>query len=222
MNFWRARGAEIVYFDLNSVTAIEILLGSGNDHGKVNADVNIPALVDGEDGDDVLSSGGGDDTLIGGPGKDNLDGGDGNDVLIGGDNDDKLNGGKGRDILIGGRGKDDLKGGHDDDLLIAGFTLFDGSSSKFALDLIMAEWSSNRDYSTRANNLREGTGPVLTGTGVRLIATGPDRSVFDDDASDTLKGELGRDWFFARLNGPSKYKDSVGDKKSDELLDLLV
>ena len=121
---------------------------------------------------------------------------------------------QGRDVLIGGTGIDDLKGGDDDDLLIAGYTSYDSHVAN--LKSIMAEWGSTRDYPTRVNNLRAGTGPVLTGTGVKLKTTGTDRTVFDEGLKDTIKGDNGRDWFFASMG------DNLKDKKSDETTDTIT
>ena len=64
-------------------------------------------------------------------------------------------------------------------------------------------------------NLRSGTSAVLSGSGVKLQATGTDRTVFSDSSKDILKGYLGLDWFFADLG------DNVNDKISSELLDLI-
>jgi hypothetical protein len=112
-----------------------------------------------------------------------------------------------------------LTGNQGDDLLIGGFTLFDNQIS--ALQLIMAEWSSSRDYNTRVTNLREGTGPVLTGTGVKLKASGSGRTVFDDGAKDTLQADDGQDWFFADIDGTGGDDDKVKDEKGNELLDII-
>ena len=145
----------------------------------------------------------------------------GSDVIVGGDGDDKLRGGsdgdsddgiEGRDILIGGRGEDDLKGGKGEDLLIGGFTAFDSQES--ALQLIAREWTSAHNYELRIENLRAGAGEFLNGSSVSLAAAGSGQSVFDDGEKDKLKGDKGRDWFFAN------FADDSEDAKSDELLDL--
>jgi len=130
-----------------------------------------------------------------------------------------LDGGSGLDILIGGVGKDDLRGGKDDDLSIGGFTAFD--SDRAALALLMAQWNSGDSYTDRVDHLRNGTGSILGGTGLKLVATGPDRTVFDDGDKDKLKGDQGRDWFFADLDGVDGDDDKVKDKKWDELLDVI-
>ena len=54
----------------------------------------------GEEGDDRLDRGHGDDVLVGGHGDDHVDGGTGNDLAIGDRGYDKVFGGAGSDILI--------------------------------------------------------------------------------------------------------------------------
>ena len=76
----------------------------------------------------------------------------------------------------------------------------------------MAEWTSSRSYSVRTANLINGTGAVLTGTGVKLKASGTGRTVFGDAEKDTLSGQNGSDLFFASLN------DNVKDKAASETL----
>jgi Ca2+-binding RTX toxin-like protein len=75
----------------------------------------------GEDGNDTLITGNGDDYLHGGPGNDALsDGGNGAGVrgrLLGGDGDDTLQGGGGFDCLAGGAGVDSLSGELGGDIL---------------------------------------------------------------------------------------------------------
>ena len=152
--------------------------------------------------------------VFGGDGNDHIQvSGLGSSLIVGGAGDDDIQGGNGRNILIGGVGKDNIKGGNEDDLLIAGYTSFDNNIS--ALDLIFREWNSTSGYATRVNNMRSGTGAVLSGSGVKLQATGTDRTVFSDSSQDILKGYLGLDWFFADLG------DNVNDKISSELLDLI-
>jgi PKD repeat protein len=172
---------------------------AGNDWITVTPEVSVPACLYGEGGNDTLT------------------GGSAADVLLGGDGDDLLLGGAGDDLLIGGLGRDVLLGGHGDDLLIAGTTFFDNDIA--ALDAIMAEWTSERDYATRVANLRGvASGPRLNGN-YFLIANGPGRTVFDDAAADELIGSSGRDWFFANLD--SGVRDRVLGLSWNELSDEL-
>jgi Ca2+-binding RTX toxin-like protein len=83
----------------------------------------------GEQGDDIITAGGGNDIAYGGSGSDDLSGGTGNDflygeggadVLLGGNNSDWLDGGEGDDRLKGDSGGDTLIGGAGDDILYGG------------------------------------------------------------------------------------------------------
>ena len=87
-------------------------------------------LAQGGDGNDVMTvlhpclntlimdGGNGNDVLTGGDGQDQLYGGSGNDILHGGNGDDLLNGGPGADQLYGEGGRDQLIGNSGFDLLV--------------------------------------------------------------------------------------------------------
>lgn len=177
--------------------------GAGNDtiHGDDDG---------GEGGNDFLYGEDGDDVLFGGNGNDYLDGGDGNDLLVGGKGDDTLVGGAGNDVLIGGVGADSLEGGQGEDLLIAGRVLF--PSPEAILD-VFAEWSADRPYETRVENLL-GPGSEPRENGDSFLV--PGLSVLTDTAVDSLMGGDGRDWFFVSLP-----LDAVLDLDWDEFLQVL-
>ena len=61
--------------------------------------INIPTVIHGNDGNDVIVGGSGNDTIYGDAGNDKLVGGKGNDRLYGGEGDDYLEGGLGSDLL---------------------------------------------------------------------------------------------------------------------------
>jgi RTX calcium-binding nonapeptide repeat (4 copies) len=129
------------------VLRVQVDAGPGNDLVGL-WDVEIPARINGGDGDDLLESGRGPDTLEGGRGEDALMAADGDDLLVGDEGDDLLtgrdgsdtltagpgadvlegqegnldilHGGLGRDLLRGGKGDDQLDGEDGDDVLIGG------------------------------------------------------------------------------------------------------
>ena len=82
-----------------------ILTGTGND------------TVFGNDGDDEIDGEAGSDSLDGGMGNDVLSGNAGADELRGQEGDDELNGDGGNDLLYGASGDDTIRGGNGDDLL---------------------------------------------------------------------------------------------------------
>jgi Ca2+-binding RTX toxin-like protein len=147
-------------------------------------------------------------SINGGAGDDSIKGGAGPAILFGGEGSDVLNAGSARSILIGGAGLDRLVGGASDDILIAGWTTFEAHSD--ALLAILAEWNSERPYTTRVTNI------VGLGDGPRLndsfyLQRG--KTVEDDNNKDTLTGAAGSDWFFA-----VKEQDQLTDRKSNEQL----
>ena len=150
--------------------------GQGDDH------------LFGGGGNDRLTGGLGDDLLVGNDGNDILTGGVGNDVLSGGTGNDALAGGPGVNVLLGGAGADRLTGGVGDDLLVAGPTAFDLDPTGLAN--LGAEWASGRPYQERIEHLT-GTGG---GNNNGAFLT-PAVSVFDDGVKDVLNGGRGTDWF---------------------------
>ncbi|MCA9111338.1 MAG: carboxypeptidase regulatory-like domain-containing protein, partial [Planctomycetaceae bacterium] len=125
-------------------------------------------IAAGGEGNDAVVGNWGNDILLGEQGNDRLYGSWGDNVLVGGDGVDRLYGGFGRDILIGGLGSDIIRGDWNGDILISGYTSFDDDTD--ALSSLLAEWTSWRLYYHRVSNLRSGSGPYLSGTGVALAA----------------------------------------------------
>ena len=91
--------------------------GTGDDQ----LTANVPAELDGDDGDDdlfalspigndVIDAGDGDDSVIAGFGSDVVSGRAGNNTIEGGDGDDLLEGDNGNDTVRGGAGADFLEG----------------------------------------------------------------------------------------------------------------
>jgi uncharacterized delta-60 repeat protein len=211
-------------FDGDDVEEIVIVMGSGNNIVVVSGVVTQPLTIDGGAGNDLISGGGGDDTLIGGEGNDILHGNGGDDMLLGGNGNDDLLGGAGNDSLVGGEGvdivsggagndlmigsqdSDLLIGGNGEDILIGGWTIHDNDTA--ALDEVMAIWTSADSFNSRV--------AALTGAGGLLEAG---ETVFDDDSQDILVGGAGRDLVF----GDNNPTDGVTDLLAlQPILDVLV
>jgi Ca2+-binding RTX toxin-like protein len=118
----------------DTVEIDEDVLASVNLSGGLGADVLTSkgsgvAVLDGGDGNDKLTAGGGNHTLYGGLGDDALNagtgdaeihGGDGNDKILGGPGANALWGDAGDDLITGGTGPNSILGGAGKDHLIAG------------------------------------------------------------------------------------------------------
>ena len=180
-----------------NISLLDVAVLGGNDYVSISRTVTLPAVIDGGDGDDTLYAGGGPTVLIGGKGN------------------DTLWGGYSRGILIGGAGADQLNGKGGDNILIGGTTMYDSGadSAKIANDLslvtLLGEWNSARSYLDRVTNLRNGTGPILGGSGLSLTQG---LTVFDDGSVDKFTGGDGLNWFFLGIG------DVVTDKKKNELV----
>lgn len=96
-------------FDPAGISAVEIWLSDGDDHGHVHQAIEVGVTIHGGAGDDMLWGGSGNDFIEGDTGNDQIWGRRGDDELHGGDGDDRLTGGKGNDVLIGGPGNNILK-----------------------------------------------------------------------------------------------------------------
>jgi Ca2+-binding RTX toxin-like protein len=123
---------------VSCVTSIVVNGLGGNDSLDLSALREIPAEIDGGDGDDRLIGGSGRDLLIGGTGmdqitaeccdphettgdgRDQINGGPGNDTIDGGLGDDEIDGGEGNDDVSGGAGNDSINGGGGSDVLDGG------------------------------------------------------------------------------------------------------
>jgi len=160
----------------------------------------------GNDGIDVIFGGDGDDTIDGGAGDDVLCGENGSDLLLGGRGNDQLYGGNDRDLLIGGTGIDSIFGGGKEDILVGGSSVYDADYR--SLKLILREWNSTGSYAVRVANIRNGAGPYLARTGVKLTSA----QVINDNATDKLFSGSDAGWFIAGIN------DKLFDRKrGDEL-----
>ena len=101
-----------------------------------------------------------------------------------------------------------------DDILIGGTTGYDGNLA--ALCALQHEWArTDATYSTRVGHLQGSAGGL---NGGYYLTTA---SVFDDGVTDTLYGDAGSDWFFARVPGSAPQKDRVQDRSGSEVLTNL-
>jgi len=109
-------------FPAARVRRVIVMAGAGNDTvDTTNAStsfavnlpagavaLNVPVVIAGGAGNDVLFGSSQNDTINGGPGNDAISGGAGDDLLLGGPGADGINGGAGDDRIVGGPGADDF------------------------------------------------------------------------------------------------------------------
>ena len=182
-------GENIFRTSAENVEAIAIRGFGGND--QIINRTEIPSLLMGGDGNDLVVGGTGDDVIQGGTGNDRiigdfgsnplnistltlggddmLAGGDGNDIIMGVGGDDTINGQDGNDFLNGGAGNDHIAGNAGDDKVIGndGNDLLSGNDGD---DLLSGE---------------NGNDVLLGGSGDDLMYGG--------EGNDRLRGNLGID-----------------------------
>ena len=157
--------------DLPDNNADSLSGGTGND------------TIYGQDDDDTLLGGDGNDVLDGGLDNDSLLGEAGTDSLVGGHGDDVLDGGADNDTLFGGDGSDTLLGGTGDDVLDG-----DNAFSTGAADLISGGDGNDEIIGDVGNDTLSGD------AGNDTIYAGADDDLIDGGTgSDLLFGEAGDD-----------------------------
>jgi uncharacterized delta-60 repeat protein len=206
-----------LFYDADTTNSIKINGNAGPDKIVSDSSVKTTLLVAAGSGDDTVTGGGGRNLLFGQSGNDSLSGGSKGDVIAGGSGSDKCFGNDGNDIVIGGPNNDSVNGGNGEDIVVAGSTVYDSDIP--ALTALLDEWTSSNSNSTRISNLRNGTGAnapfYLAGASLPT----DQRTVFDDQAKDTVTGGSSRDWFFGRTNVATK--DSLTDKGGSEEFDQI-
>ena len=96
------RNTAVCNGEINGAT----IVGAGGSDRLIATFLEVPATLDGGDGNDTLVGGGADDLLDGDDGNDTLVGRGGRDELRGDDDADRLDGGPGADVVDGGTGTD--------------------------------------------------------------------------------------------------------------------
>ena len=104
--------------EFSSLSTIVIDAGDGDD--MVTGSDDFAEFLDGNDGNDTINAGGGDDTIDAGDGNDMITGGAGPDSILGGNGQDAIDGGTGNDNIDAGDGQDSVDGGDGDDVINAG------------------------------------------------------------------------------------------------------
>lgn len=197
-----AGGTDALVYDTADAVSVNLLSGAASGFSFTRGIENV-------------TSGSGDDTLLGnslgnsfdgGAGNDTLRGGFGDDMLAGGDGDDQLWGDEGDDLLEGGEGNDRIDGGAGTDtasfasassgvtVSLAGLTSFEEQDTAGAgIDRLIA--IENLLGSTHNDNLTGGDGANLidggAGADTMTGGLGDDTYVVDDAGDVPVEAILG-------------------------------
>jgi len=202
-NYARANVYNALQYGTDTRSLIENAIGgSGNDTIIGNAADNV---LTGGGGADSMAGEGGSDTLRGGTGNDRLWGNDGDDQIAGEANDDSIWGGSGNDRLWGNEGADALDGQDGNDNIwggsgndriwgASGNDAIDGQDDDDTIDGGIGNdqiWGGNG-----ADSISGGTGAdvIWGGVGNDTIQGGDQNDLIRGDAdNDLLAGENGED-----------------------------
>jgi Ca2+-binding RTX toxin-like protein len=225
------------FFTAAEISAIKVVLEGGND--QLNADgagyvlsnggtFAMPATapyglsVDAGAGDDVITTGGTNDNIVGGLGDDNLNAGDGNNVIIDdatGSGNNTLTSGSGVDSIFAGDGNDTINAGDGANLVRAGNgtnTVDTGSGDDDIItgennDLVNSGGGKDRiDVGEgRGNWLSAGVGNrVYSGAGDDFVTGGAHRDeIFGEGGDDEIYGEAGNDYLVGDTDGVEQSDD---------------
>lgn len=172
--------------------------GDGNDTIITQAGLRNFFVVDGDAGDDVITSDA--SKLVGGPGADTLNGGDSRNHLVGGTGNDTLRGGGGSDRLHPGLGDDVARGGPGGDWVkirtLSSVVVIDLTSGRLTgqgTDMLFSISHASSEFE-EAHLIGNGSRNVLVGRGVLEGRGGNDLLV----GNGTLRGGPGNDGLRAR------------------------
>lgn len=183
------------YTIANGVVIERAYSGSGND------------TLHGNDVDNVLNSGAGNDEVNGNGGHDKIFGKDGEDTITGGSGDDTVTAGNDNDVVYGDGGDDFLKGSGGLD------TIYGGNNN----DSLYGQGSADRIEGGSGNDYVNGGGgdDVMYGGGgddSMQAGTGHD-TIYGNAGDDTINGGKGRDL----ING-GNHNDSLSGSSSNDTL----
>lgn len=188
-------------------TTVLLYAGEGEDtldYSLYETSVSVDLLIGVATG---IASVRGIEHALGGQDADWLYGDDQANILRGNGGDDIIDGRGGRDFLIGGSGSDTIYGGGGDDLIVGGLVEYDENRNDPALLAILAEWvRTDIGYAKRAKRIRG-----LDNSGVNDGYVLNSGTVFDDEATDEIHGEGGKDLYFAMVG-------EIAGRQSGEVL----
>ena len=205
-----------VLVTINGSSAVRSIAGTnglllrgheGRDQISIDSQLQIHALIFGDEGNDLLQGGGGNDRILGGTGDDSISGGDGDDELVGDWGSNHLVGGAGNDSLDDSEsfGRSTLEGNDGNDVLISsrnkGLSLLMGGDGN---DRLVAASRRVRLVGGNGNDVLEsqygqatllgGAGnDKLTAVGGVFVSGGDGDDRFFASGNDTVAGGSGKD-----------------------------
>ena len=207
-------GQQVVFRD-NPLTA-----GPDTNYIRYAGEEHI--VLGGTNGDDILVSGGGDDTVWGDAGNDRIEGGNGNDQLRGGAGDDIISDMGGDDNIQGGDGNDVLHGGNGVNLIIGGFGndfIVTGEDASEAIggqgnDFILGSKANEQDMGNEGDDwIEKGTSDGAPGDNFDPLGNDPiiGNDVFiGGNENDKFNGEGGDDIMVGSLGFGDRYIGGSG------------
>ncbi|WP_419827856.1 glycoside hydrolase family 113 [Sphingomonas sp.] len=186
--------------------------------GTANATLNgneLDNIVTGGAGNDKLFGMAGNDTLVGGGGNDVFDGGTGNDLLQAGAGDDTLDGGVGQDTLDGGAGNDVYIVDGAGDVVIEAAGAGTDTVKTTLLAYTLAANAENLTYTGTGTATLTGNqldNVVTAGaTGGNLYGGAGDDTLVGGNGNDLLDGGTGADVMKGGAGDDIYFIDSIGD-----------
>ncbi|MBI2919206.1 MAG: calcium-binding protein, partial [Chloroflexi bacterium] len=224
----------------SGVQRIEINGGEGNDTITRGSPLDVPVVLDGGPGDDILGGGDADDIIRGGPGNDTIRGWGGADLLVGNEGNDTIYGGcdptetcasdggdtiygdnengtgSGADTLSGGLGNDVIHGGGGDDTIVGddGDDTLNGNAGN---DTINGGAGVDTIHGHDGNDVLHGNAgnDVIYGDDGNDTITGDedDDTLYGNDGDDNIHGNAGND----AIDGGHGDDTLFGDEDDDNI-----
>lgn len=223
-------GVETRSFSRAAVTSLTFSGGNGAD--EFRNDTDVPGIIRGHRGNDILTGGSGNDQIYGGPGHDTINGGAGDDHIDGGEHNDTIHGNAGNDSLIGGRQNDVIFGDDGDDYLLGdrgadvlygndgddyllGFTENDLIYGGAGEDQLFGQHGDDTLYGDNDDDVLGG-GPGNDtnhgGSGNDYITGDQDNdTLYGDDGNDILLGWIGEDILYGGDGDDQLYSQENND-----------
>jgi len=215
-NFARGHVFNALQYDGDLRSLIENAVG-GSGHDRISGNI-ISNVLSGGGGNDTVYGGAGNDTIYGGDGNDVLQGDLGVDLIFGGNGDDNIvsdgDGGQyfgdaGNDLMFSGLGPETMDGG-------AGIDTIDhrawNGDYVFNMSTGLTDWAGER-YSNFENALMGNGNDSVTGnlSANSINGGGGNDSIYGAAGKDVLTGGLGDDRFMIGEFGALTNSDTITD-----------